>query len=153
MTWPPMTRIFLGPRSSLNILCAFCSSKKPWCWIKAKVELSSFFWKHWSRGVVKLTYLHQFKSDSKLQSWLMRAEKFLSDHSPRSGSKPVRWRRKKILSLIRTCVLPHPFWPGLNYFRLHLTGFDPDLLEWSIRNLSTRINQLWSFFHWHLWFQ
>ena len=95
MTWPPLTWMFFGPRASFNILHVHCFLKKPWCWIKAKVELSSFFWKHWSRGVVKLTYLHQFKSDSKLQSWLMRVDKFLIDHSRRSGSKPVRWRRKK----------------------------------------------------------
>jgi hypothetical protein len=32
--------MFLGPRASLNTRHVHCFSKKPWCWINAKVKLS-----------------------------------------------------------------------------------------------------------------
>ena len=38
--WPPLTLMFLGPRALLNTRHVHCFSKKPWCWINAKVKLS-----------------------------------------------------------------------------------------------------------------
>ena len=81
MTWPPLTKRFLGPSSTLHTAHVHCYSKKPWSLIKAKVELSPFFWKHSPRGVVRVTYLRQFKSDFRFENWNMRVDKFLIDFS------------------------------------------------------------------------
>ena len=69
MKWLPLSRIFLGPSSSFYTEHMFCFLKKPWCLINSKVELSSFFWKHRPRGVVKLTDCNHFEMEYKVWNW------------------------------------------------------------------------------------
>ena len=81
MTWPPLSWIFFGPRATFHTWHVWCYSKKPRSLIKAKVEVSLFFWKHSLRGVVRMTYLHHFKSEFKFQSWFRRVDEFIIDHT------------------------------------------------------------------------
>ena len=69
MKWLPLSRIFLGPSSLFYTEHVYCFLKKPWCLINSKVELSSFFWKHRPRGVVRLTDCHHFETEFKFWNW------------------------------------------------------------------------------------
>ncbi len=137
MSWPPLTWIFLGPRATFHTWHIWCYSKKPRSLIKAKVELSPFFWKHSLRGVVRMTYLHHFKSEFKFQSWLMGFDKFLIDHPEVWASKVVSWERKKFGSRIGRVREQYLFWPGSNFFSLstyhfwclHLWMIDEKLID------------------------
>ena len=108
-TWPPLTRIFFAPISSFNTLHVHCYSKKPWSLIRAKVEVSPFFWKHEHRGVVRLTYPHHFKSEFKLKIWSRASNKSSIDNSASLGSKLLSWERKKNKTWSGQMREQHPF--------------------------------------------
>jgi hypothetical protein len=137
MTWPPLSWIFFGPRATFHTWHVWCYSKKPRSLIKAKVEVSLFFWKHSLRGVVRMTYLHHFKSEFKFQSWLMGVDKFLIDHPEVWASKVVSWERKKFGSRIGRVREQYLFWPGSKFFSLstyhfrcsHLWMIDEKLID------------------------
>ena len=50
-------------------------------WLRPRSNFHLFFWKHSPRGVVRVTYLRQFKSDFRFENWNMRVDKFLIDFS------------------------------------------------------------------------
>ena len=100
MTWPPLTRRFLVSRATFITLHVHCYSKKPRRLIKAKVELSPFFWKHSPRGVVRVTYLRQFKSDFRFEK-LEHACRQVSDrYLTKISIKNFKLIEKTILRLI-----------------------------------------------------
>ena len=111
-TWPPLTLMFLASSSSFYTEHVYCFLKKPWRWINSKVELSRYFWKQWSRAVVRLTYLHHFKSDCQFQIWFILSYKFLIDLSAMYISKTVRWRRKELRTCSEQGIEEHLFWAG-----------------------------------------